>query len=245
MVANWTEKRLKRLKLLDKEGFSATVIAGKLGPSGISEGHSSPAPTGQPCRSCEGRADLRSSAGTADASGLARHPPVRSSGGPLPLAPRRRPTREAVLRCAVRWNDLLVRASPAHGFLRDLAAGCLRPVQGALGGRLRRIDRGRRIGAIGSGGISFTRAFHRRVAMTQCRVASPSSSGNSVASCSYNSSFAVSRLRRSSRSARSAALISSIVLLVPTSRQGRVGELSVGITQRVGDGPSWRPAGAS
>src|SRR3954447_16510446 len=33
MVANWTEKRLKRLKLLNKEGFSATVIAGKLGPA--------------------------------------------------------------------------------------------------------------------------------------------------------------------------------------------------------------------
>ena len=31
MVANWTAKRLKRLKLLNKEGFSATVIAGKLG----------------------------------------------------------------------------------------------------------------------------------------------------------------------------------------------------------------------
>ena len=33
MVAHWTEKRLKRLKLLNKEGFSATVIAGKLGPA--------------------------------------------------------------------------------------------------------------------------------------------------------------------------------------------------------------------
>jgi hypothetical protein len=33
MIANWTEKRLKRLKLLKKEGFSATVIAGKLGPA--------------------------------------------------------------------------------------------------------------------------------------------------------------------------------------------------------------------
>src|SRR5215213_9750340 len=33
MVANWTEKRLKRLKLLNKEGFPATVIAGKLGPA--------------------------------------------------------------------------------------------------------------------------------------------------------------------------------------------------------------------
>jgi hypothetical protein len=33
MVVNWTEKRLKRLKLLNKEGFSATVIAGKLGPA--------------------------------------------------------------------------------------------------------------------------------------------------------------------------------------------------------------------
>src|SRR4051794_15099540 len=33
MIANWTEKRLKRLKLLNKEGFSATVIAGKLGPA--------------------------------------------------------------------------------------------------------------------------------------------------------------------------------------------------------------------
>src|SRR3954454_22018134 len=33
MVANWTQKRLKRLKLLNKEGFSATVIAGKLGPA--------------------------------------------------------------------------------------------------------------------------------------------------------------------------------------------------------------------
>src|SRR3954469_1493557 len=33
MVANWTEKRLKRLRLLNKEGFSATVIAGKLGPA--------------------------------------------------------------------------------------------------------------------------------------------------------------------------------------------------------------------
>ena len=33
MVANWTEKRLKRLKLLNTEGFSATVIAGKLGPA--------------------------------------------------------------------------------------------------------------------------------------------------------------------------------------------------------------------
>jgi hypothetical protein len=33
MVANWTEKRLKRLKLLNTECFSATVIAGKLGPA--------------------------------------------------------------------------------------------------------------------------------------------------------------------------------------------------------------------
>ena len=33
MVANWTETRLKRLKLLHKEGLSATVIAGKLGPA--------------------------------------------------------------------------------------------------------------------------------------------------------------------------------------------------------------------
>ncbi len=33
MVANWTETRLKRLKLLHKEGFSATVIARKLGPA--------------------------------------------------------------------------------------------------------------------------------------------------------------------------------------------------------------------
>ena len=33
MVANWTDKRLSRLKLLSKEGFSATIIAGKLGPA--------------------------------------------------------------------------------------------------------------------------------------------------------------------------------------------------------------------
>jgi len=33
MPVNWTEKRLKRLKLLHKEGFSATIIAGKLGPA--------------------------------------------------------------------------------------------------------------------------------------------------------------------------------------------------------------------
>jgi len=33
MVVNWTEKRLKRLKLLNKEGFSATIIAEKLGPA--------------------------------------------------------------------------------------------------------------------------------------------------------------------------------------------------------------------
>ena len=33
MLVNWTEKRLKRLKLLHKEGFSATVIARKLGPA--------------------------------------------------------------------------------------------------------------------------------------------------------------------------------------------------------------------
>src|SRR5215210_3727159 len=32
-MANWTEKRLKCLKLLHKEGFSANVIAGKLGPA--------------------------------------------------------------------------------------------------------------------------------------------------------------------------------------------------------------------
>jgi hypothetical protein len=30
-MANWTEKRLKCLELLHKEGFSANVIAGKLG----------------------------------------------------------------------------------------------------------------------------------------------------------------------------------------------------------------------
>src|SRR5215212_6648391 len=30
-MANWTENRLKRLKLLKKEGLSASVIAGKLG----------------------------------------------------------------------------------------------------------------------------------------------------------------------------------------------------------------------
>ena len=33
MPVNWTETRLKRLKLLHKEGFSATIIAGKLGPA--------------------------------------------------------------------------------------------------------------------------------------------------------------------------------------------------------------------
>ena len=33
MPVNWTETRLKRLKLLHKEGFSATLIAGKLGPA--------------------------------------------------------------------------------------------------------------------------------------------------------------------------------------------------------------------
>ena len=32
-MASWTEKRVERLKLLHKEGFSATVIAKKLGPS--------------------------------------------------------------------------------------------------------------------------------------------------------------------------------------------------------------------
>src|SRR5215210_9027725 len=32
-MANWTEKRLKCLKLLHKQGFSANVIAGKLGPA--------------------------------------------------------------------------------------------------------------------------------------------------------------------------------------------------------------------
>lgn len=31
-MAGWTEKRVERLKLLHKEGFSATVIAKKLGP---------------------------------------------------------------------------------------------------------------------------------------------------------------------------------------------------------------------
>jgi hypothetical protein len=31
-MASWTEKRVKRLKLLQEEGFSATVIATKLGP---------------------------------------------------------------------------------------------------------------------------------------------------------------------------------------------------------------------
>ena len=33
MPVNWTETRLKRLKLLHKEGFSATIIARKLGPA--------------------------------------------------------------------------------------------------------------------------------------------------------------------------------------------------------------------
>ena len=33
MFANWTDRRLNRLKLLSKEGFSATIIAGKLGPA--------------------------------------------------------------------------------------------------------------------------------------------------------------------------------------------------------------------
>jgi hypothetical protein len=33
MPVNWTKTRLKRLKLLHKEGFSATVIARKLGPA--------------------------------------------------------------------------------------------------------------------------------------------------------------------------------------------------------------------
>jgi hypothetical protein len=33
MPVNWTETRLKRLKLLHEEGFSATIIAGKLGPA--------------------------------------------------------------------------------------------------------------------------------------------------------------------------------------------------------------------
>jgi hypothetical protein len=74
--------------------------------SGAQEGNSSPARTGQRCRSCESRAVPRSSAGGADASGLAGHSPVRSSGGSLPLATRRRATRETVLRCAVCWNDL-------------------------------------------------------------------------------------------------------------------------------------------
>ena len=33
MFANWTDRRLNCLKLLSKEGFSATIIAGKLGPA--------------------------------------------------------------------------------------------------------------------------------------------------------------------------------------------------------------------
>jgi len=33
MFAHWTDRRLNRLKLLSKEGFSATIIAGKLGPA--------------------------------------------------------------------------------------------------------------------------------------------------------------------------------------------------------------------
>jgi hypothetical protein len=32
-MASWTEKRVERLKLLHKEGFSGTVIAKKLGPA--------------------------------------------------------------------------------------------------------------------------------------------------------------------------------------------------------------------
>jgi hypothetical protein len=51
-------------------------------------------------------------------------PVERINAGSLPLATRRRATREAVLRCAVCWNNLLVRASPTNGFFRDLAAGC-------------------------------------------------------------------------------------------------------------------------
>jgi hypothetical protein len=148
MVANWTEKRG-----LEGTRHQPRCEAG----SGT---HSSPAPKGLPSSPAGERgAHPCTPAGTADANGLARHSPLRSSGRPLPLASRRRAAREAVLRCAVRWNDLLVRASPANSVLRHLAAGCLRPAQGALGGRLRRIGGGRRIGAIGRGGISFTRAF--------------------------------------------------------------------------------------
>ena len=139
MVANWTEKRG-----LEGTRHQPRCEAG----SGT---HSSPAPKGLPSSPAGERgAHPCTPAGTADANGLARHSPLRSSGRPLPLASRRRAAREAVLRCAVRWNDLLVRASPANSVLRHLAAGCLRPAQGALGGRLRRIGGGRRIGAIGA-----------------------------------------------------------------------------------------------
>jgi hypothetical protein len=49
---------------------------------------------------------------------------VESPHVPHPKPSAEETTREAVLRCAVSWNNLLVRASPANGFFRDLAAGC-------------------------------------------------------------------------------------------------------------------------
>ena len=168
MVVNWTEKRLKRLKLLNKEGFSATIIAGKLGQA-FTKGivlrklHLLEAARleGAKKRSARKAAKARALS-RASKDGSARHgqsrarkgrpsspaaeaAPIRlvapalpmpskpsvlqgiassMQGWALPLASRRRATRKAVLRCAVCRNDLLVRASPANGFFRDLAAGC-------------------------------------------------------------------------------------------------------------------------
>src|SRR5215207_1540797 len=202
MVANWTEKRLKRLKLLNKEGFSATVIAGKLGSAFtkaivlrklhlLEEQRLERAKKGATNKTSKARALSRASKQAQAPKKATPAPPAQASpvaqlakAEPIRVVPPARPTPAALLGIRLfdlredhcRWplgddrprgcsagRRLLERppcASITSSWLSPGLGGRLpRPVQGALGGRLRRIDRGRRIGAVRSGGASFTRAF--------------------------------------------------------------------------------------
>jgi hypothetical protein len=80
-MASWTEKRVERLKLLHKEGFSATSIAKKLGPDftkGIGGGKDPPSrPDGNPGQ--EGACHTR---------GQATQPPAPSAAPVTIIVPR-------------------------------------------------------------------------------------------------------------------------------------------------------------
>jgi hypothetical protein len=119
-MASWTEKRVERLKLFHKEGFSATLIARKLGPSftkGMVAGKNPPARAngeaneegfGSSAESCTRSHCSANQQGSAEEA----HP---SAGSPDPC---------------LTTNSALVPAAPAHG--TDQRSSDLRPSRDAL-----------------------------------------------------------------------------------------------------------------